>query len=638
MDNNGQSPFSLRPWPVGGKEPKTIAEFVARVNTLPGGFRELDEEKLRRKVRAKQRGEADYDVMDGSSDEDDEEDDSEEGKEKTAMDAREEFLRNLDSAHQSAMLALDFVSLLLSKENPVQAGTTLSPALRDLVGIGTLGASKLKDFNVTEAQKQDDLAVATGWRVMGINNMVDSAMSAAERLEKEVEAEAKYWADILAVSEDGWTVCALPNQPHTLGVRFGFAESAPEFRDNSVAPLLRNDDGSIKLGVGQVGGGSQRVRVTVKKNGKIIDQSPLPERTPDDAPLNDRVREARDTIFHQELWYEMNREARMLLAHEIRYDGPAIVWKQDGETEVVFTLEDLGAQDDGHVSFTEGIRSASVIYSLLKFFLFQSHRQNYHRRTSPSAAIRQADPNSTYNILFGLVARYDFFANVDCLASTLRKLVVTLHHAGISTASTSTSLSPPNPVASGTMQPRYTPTTELLWVQQLVSNLVARHSFVITPEARVWCQSRGFIRPSVGTYFYFRLSPPFPQAGQPRNPLETIYPASDPCPSVLEAIYYFLQASVRALAHKLATTAAERFPDMGIQWGETITGIEIKNNKGSVARLAIDIVDEKVVLRLETRWLETTTPRISISTWDSVNESAGPSMEEIVMMVMKVDV
>ncbi|KAJ8111631.1 hypothetical protein ONZ43_g5574 [Nemania bipapillata] len=259
MAANSQIPFTLRPWPTGDKKPQNLTEFISRVNAQPGGFRDLREADLRREIQAKQEGRLEDDGASSSEEEEDDDDEEAEAvKGKTAAVAREEFLRNISIASHYASQAVDTISLFLSKESPVHASATLSPALRDSVGIGTLGASRLKDPLVTQAQIQNDLSIATGWRVMGINNMVDSVLAAAERLEKEIELETKYWADVLAVSDDGWTVCALPQDRHILGVRFGFAESAPDFRDNSIAPLIRNDDGTIRLGVGKAGGGSQR--------------------------------------------------------------------------------------------------------------------------------------------------------------------------------------------------------------------------------------------------------------------------------------------------------------------------------------------------------------------------------------------
>ncbi|KAI1436990.1 subunit 17 of mediator complex-domain-containing protein [Xylaria sp. CBS 124048] len=639
MTSNTQTPFSLRPWPTGDKKPKGVGEFLARVNANSSGFRLLNEAQLRQEILAKQQERLEDGDMEDSSDEEEEEEEvKNEPKGKTALAARDEFLLNIENAHQHAMMALDIVSLLLSKESPVQAGATVSPHLRELVGIGTLGASKLKESNITEAQMHNDLSVATGWRVMGINNMADSVLAAAERLEKEIELETKYWADVLAVSDDGWAVCALPQEPHTLGVRFGFAESAPDYRDNSIAPLIRNDDGTIKLGVGKVGSGSQRIRITVKKNGEIIDQSPLPGRIPDDAPLKDRVREARNTIFHQELWYELNREARVLLSHDVRYDGPTIIWKQDKTTEFLFTLEDLDEQDDANTDYTAGIRSSAATYFFLQFGLFQSHRQNYYKRTSLSPSARQNDPiASTYNILRALITRFEYFNSTAALGNYVNQLVHTLHLAGVSTTSCSSVLLPLNPQTSGVIQARHTPTTELLWFQHLASNLRSLCTLVLTPDIRIWCLSRSVMRPSIMTYFHPTSRYPLSENKDlPPNPLDSIYPPPDYCANVEEAIYYLCQATVRVLCRKLAQTAAEKLGENDIVCTETLSGIGVKCKKGQIAWVSI-VADKKVVLTLKTLWLHGTTTRTRTWKWESDSQGTGDSIEDVVLNLMRGD-
>ena len=90
------------------------------------------------------------------------------------------------------MFALDFVSLLLSKDTPVQASLTISPQLRELVGMGTVGADKLHVPRITDAQKQDNKQIAKGWKAQSLNTTVDSILASATRLEKEIELETKY--------------------------------------------------------------------------------------------------------------------------------------------------------------------------------------------------------------------------------------------------------------------------------------------------------------------------------------------------------------------------------------------------------------------------------------------------------------
>jgi mediator of RNA polymerase II transcription subunit 17, fungi type len=127
-------------------------------------------------------------------------------------------------AHNAAMVALDFVSLLLSKDTPIQASLSISLALRDAVALGTLGVDKVHDSLVTGAQKDDNRRIAKGWKIQSLNQTVDSILASAMRLEKEIESETKYWEQVLAIDEKGWAICQIPQEKHTLGVRFGFLE------------------------------------------------------------------------------------------------------------------------------------------------------------------------------------------------------------------------------------------------------------------------------------------------------------------------------------------------------------------------------------------------------------------------------
>lgn len=131
---------------------------------------------------------------------------------------------NYRSTHQSAMFALDFVSLCLSKEMPNQATSTVSPELRELVGLGTLGIDKLIAPRTTETEQKENQKIVIGWQDQSLSKTVDSILASATRLEKEIELETKYWEQILDVSKSGWEVRRLPSEKQTLGVRIGFSE------------------------------------------------------------------------------------------------------------------------------------------------------------------------------------------------------------------------------------------------------------------------------------------------------------------------------------------------------------------------------------------------------------------------------
>lgn len=127
------------------------------------------------------------------------------------------------------MLTLDSLSLLLSKQNPTQASLTLSKQLREVAGIGTLGADRLEDANTSETKEKDQEAVAMGWTLMEINKTRDAAEAASSFLQEEVDLENKYWEDLIGVQSTGWSICKMPQERHTLGVRFGFSEGLFDF-------------------------------------------------------------------------------------------------------------------------------------------------------------------------------------------------------------------------------------------------------------------------------------------------------------------------------------------------------------------------------------------------------------------------
>lgn len=140
-------------------------------------------------------------------------------------------------AGNAAMLTLESISLLLSKQNPTTASTTLSQQLRELVGIGTLGADRVEASNVTPEMAEDKQNIAVGMTLMEINTTRDFAQDAARFLKQEMEAEGKYWEEVIKVQANGWSIGKLPNERHTLGVRFGFSEGIPQRSQNTVSKI-----------------------------------------------------------------------------------------------------------------------------------------------------------------------------------------------------------------------------------------------------------------------------------------------------------------------------------------------------------------------------------------------------------------
>ena len=123
-----------------------------------------------------------------------------------------------------AYYALDFVSLLLSKETPRQAELSMSQELKQHVPLGSIGVGRVQaQPESTEIIKDQDL-VLKGWRLQSLNSAADALIKSAAKLESEIQQEVHYWEQILAIDGKSWSLCRMPKERHTLGVRFGFLE------------------------------------------------------------------------------------------------------------------------------------------------------------------------------------------------------------------------------------------------------------------------------------------------------------------------------------------------------------------------------------------------------------------------------
>jgi mediator of RNA polymerase II transcription subunit 17 len=536
-------PFSLQPRSQ-RRGPQSIAEFIQRAHARPGGFRSLDSAELQRQIDARQNGhpgaDSDRDVdMTGEGDGDASEAASDAEEPRDAKDvaaAREDFLQAIHQTHQTAMLSLDFVSLLLSKENPAQAVTTLSQGLRDLVGIGTLGATMLDGPTaVAQSRMADSKMVAIGKRLMDLNKAADTALAASKRLQREIGSETKYWSEVLRVSEAGWQTFRLPREPHTLGVKFGFSNTGPELKDSGIGALRRAKDGSVRLEHGRFGGGSKRLQISILENGVVIGRSSLPRPLAPDAPLEERVKESRDTVFAQELWHEICREGRNRLNRSIRIEGSTLTYDLDsGKTISVqlVTLSEEQATAVGQSGSQDAV--ANELCIVLGLLLSNAHRVNELRRSETTNARGPAPP---YLLLSPLITYYKYDQSVQQCAQSLSTLVSVLRSAGLA-SSVAMKEQPLNPPLGSV--PASTALATLLLKPPPV-----QFDLSITPASRL----RILINPTpvYRATFSVSLLRPLPLPRSPSsslNPLASLAPPSRLEYTELEALLKYLYRAV----------------------------------------------------------------------------------------------
>ncbi|KAL8988107.1 MAG: hypothetical protein Q9177_002770, partial [Variospora cf. flavescens] len=209
--------ISLRAWPSQDKPADSLPYLIARINEQKGSFRNVTEASLEEEIRAIEAGESN-DTVESETKDLAEEIQGVEAHGDVLANAREEIIKQVGSH------ALDFVSLLLSKHNPKVVEASISPYIKETIPFGSLGAEIMQEPSRSDAEKRSEDLIGLGWRLQSLTRSADSLLASASRLEQEMEHETTYWQQILSVKEKGWSICRIPGDSSTLGVRFGFAE------------------------------------------------------------------------------------------------------------------------------------------------------------------------------------------------------------------------------------------------------------------------------------------------------------------------------------------------------------------------------------------------------------------------------
>lgn len=100
----------------------------------------------------------------------------------------------------------------------------MSPALKQMGMAGMLAYDKLPITKPTPAEEENARLVAVGMTCRSLQAAADALVQSANRLEKEMQREARYWEQVLSICDKGWSICRLPRDRHTLAVRLGFSE------------------------------------------------------------------------------------------------------------------------------------------------------------------------------------------------------------------------------------------------------------------------------------------------------------------------------------------------------------------------------------------------------------------------------
>lgn len=441
MASTTANSFSFQPWARNAGEEDSLKDTLARVHLERGHFRDITEASLQAEVVA----EGALQLSESEDGEDEDEDEEETQKAKTKPTTREELyktkhdmLDRVRAAEQEILMSLDFVSLLLSKDMPKQAATSMSPFLKEAVPIGSLGADVWQRMPVDRVREAQDELLATKVRMEGLQQSADSLLGAAHRLQDNVRRETEYWSQILSISEKGWNVCRIPGPQRRLGVRFGFSESSVEFSRRGIAALDPRSDGTIALERG-VGSKPKALHAVLREDGKVIGSSKLPSiPSSEETTLEARIHYARDSLYDEELYHEMVRESRTLASFGVTMKDSAISIKSHPASKAGIEVAiDLVSLDDGSglgpdVSNAEdGLAEATVLAARL--LLSHAHRDKTKKRSDFPAPLsdKQRDERPPLPILRNVMAFAMHRSALDRLNAYVEVVASVLHAAKI---------------------------------------------------------------------------------------------------------------------------------------------------------------------------------------------------------------
>ncbi|EXJ65565.1 hypothetical protein A1O7_01906 [Cladophialophora yegresii CBS 114405] len=359
---------------------------IQQIIAQKGHFRHVTERSLLAEIHGKA---AAPDVAQERPEEELPADDDETPQKRTERlwERRNHMLERLGAAQNDILCALDFVSWLISQQS-VPARNSMSAPLKEAAPVGSLVAKVLEEKPISPPVRRQLVSVSQGWRSEGFHSASDKLAAASTRLEAEAEHESLFWREVADLRARGWPISRLPRDRKAIGVHFGFAEAAPQFRDRGYALLRQAADGSVGLDARSLPKKRRRLAVYVIRNanktGAFHFESP---RTSETMDISQHLIDHRDALFEEELFFESCREARLVgnqgittRAHCIGIDvgDYQLLLVSSDEQEVALNTNN---EDDSIAEFV-GIS--------LRLLLTVAHEQNLSRRMqkTPPMAIK----------------------------------------------------------------------------------------------------------------------------------------------------------------------------------------------------------------------------------------------------------
>lgn len=268
--------------------------------------------------------------------------------------------------------------------------------------------------------------------------------------------------------------------------------------------MRRSDDGSVELDLGRLGAISEGIVVTYHRDGEVVGRSVPRRRSGGDASLEARVLEARNTIFSQELWHELTREARTLAAYDVRLDGARLTCKTDRASAITVELLPLASCPAAAADGLPDNGTAEAVSTSLHVLLSYAHRYNELVRTRPMPPhVPRSRGPQMYALLRPVIARFTSRRSVGACTRLVGGLARALRSAGFAQSAFTLRTPRARPAAApGAAGAPNQPSA----AQALVRSMLQLPEFAVDldvlPGASVGVRARTLLFPVVATFYH----------------------------------------------------------------------------------------------------------------------------------------
>lgn len=311
-----------------------------------------------------------------------------------------EYLQTLQQHANDLFQLLDATSLMLSGTSAA-AVTTVSPDLLRVAPVGSLTARMIHPKEPSKDLRTRAQEISVSRRVQRYSTNASSLMAASARLDEESDRQQKYWQRMSDLKNSKFPVSRVPNQEGTIVVHYGCADSAPRFRARGMSVVRQDSNGEVIFDRSGESLHPRTLSVRISRNGRITGVcTDMISSTSVASDLDREIRHAQETLFLDELWDELSREARALVNFgvAVRSDSVKLTISPGGGFDTTIEVELLySAQKPNDKSnlYQLDDELAEFVRSSLNLLLLAEHEKRHRARSDQPPAPLTTQPRAS---------------------------------------------------------------------------------------------------------------------------------------------------------------------------------------------------------------------------------------------------